>query len=694
MSFGAFAVDLEEDMGDLMDLSLEELLNVTVVSASKKEENPFEAPLSVSVVTREEMNKAGATSWGEALRLLPGLVVREQSSGNYDIHVRGFDNVPPNSQLPFLANTLTLVMIDNRIVYNYFAGGTFWETLPVSLLEVDRIEVVRGPASPLYGPNAVAGVIHIITRKAEKDGFAFNANLEGGEDNTQLASLWAQYKAPTWSWLATANRTVRDRAESVYYSLVQGVIVDDALDLVVFDTGEPAPENPQRFPDQDLAQDNTAANIAFDFEPNEDWQFGVRLGFEDSEVQKAYFENGVTPLNTAVSETAYLDFTAKGKGFSAQVSYMDGDQEALGVNGWKWDFNTVDVVLEYDHEFNDRFTLRPGLSYRKATYDGVFIKGERDITTVAGSLRADYRPTDKWRLIGALRADQYDTPDTTELSAQVAISYTARENVHWRFSYGRSSRAPFMLDIFQDTAFSTPGGLLFELLGNENLDPLVTNSFEVGFRYKPNSSSQFEAEVFQATNENYSDVQLLFAGPDGEFFRTTGQFANLPVEPTLTGLTLSYSRSVGAKSYIRTYLTFTDTEIDDHILPPTETPGGGPGDGPPPDGPPPGPPPVVLVDLDEGATPEYYGGLIYDYTYKKWSFNLNLYAFDGHPLSNVIDSDQIESKVIANTKLMYRFAKSGEVYLNVRNLNDDDGNEFLFTDEIGRKILAGINLHF
>src|SRR5450432_2364771 len=175
LSFVFFLTGFNDAFGQhdslrLDDLSLKDLLNVKIVSVSKNSESLFDAPLSASVVTREEIRKSGSTSIMEALRLVPGMIVREQSNGNYDIHLRGMDNVPPNAPFDVTSNTTTLVMIDNRPVYNYLRGGTFWETLPVDINDVEKIEVVRGPAAALYGPNAVNGVINIITRQAEKDG--------------------------------------------------------------------------------------------------------------------------------------------------------------------------------------------------------------------------------------------------------------------------------------------------------------------------------------------------------------------------------------------------------------------------------------------------------------------------------------------------------------------------------------------
>ncbi len=133
------ALSAEEKADVLDELSLFDLRNLKIELASKKEESLFDAPLSSSVITRREIINSGATSIMEALRLAPGMIVREQTPGNFDIHIRGFDQVPPNSLFPYFVNTLSLVMIDNRPVYNYFNGGTFWETFPIELIDVEKI---------------------------------------------------------------------------------------------------------------------------------------------------------------------------------------------------------------------------------------------------------------------------------------------------------------------------------------------------------------------------------------------------------------------------------------------------------------------------------------------------------------------------------------------------------------------------
>lgn len=148
---------LEFRVRDMYNLSTEDLLNQKVSIASKESESLFEAPFSTSVITKEDIQKAGSTSLMEALRLIPGLIVREQTNGNYNIHIRGGENVQQNTVFATSANTTTLVMVDNRPVYNYYQGGTFWESIPIDLNDIERIEFVRGASSAMYGPNAVSG---------------------------------------------------------------------------------------------------------------------------------------------------------------------------------------------------------------------------------------------------------------------------------------------------------------------------------------------------------------------------------------------------------------------------------------------------------------------------------------------------------------------------------------------------------
>jgi iron complex outermembrane recepter protein len=146
------------DADDLMELSLEELMDVPVVTSVAGVAQPwFTTPSAIHVVTAEEVRRAGHRTMAEALRMVPGIDVRQGMSHQWSITSRGFNG-------PY-ANKL-LVLIDGRTVYDPAFAGVFWDIQDVLLEDLDRIEVIRGPGATLWGANAVNGVVNIITKDA------------------------------------------------------------------------------------------------------------------------------------------------------------------------------------------------------------------------------------------------------------------------------------------------------------------------------------------------------------------------------------------------------------------------------------------------------------------------------------------------------------------------------------------------
>ena len=145
--------------GSLADLSIEQLMNVSVTSASKTETKLSEAPAAITVITPDEIRRLGITSIPDALRLVPGLDVAQINSHEWAISARGF-----NSEF---ANKL-LVLVDGRSIYGTGFGGVVWGVQDLVIEDVDRIEVIRGPGAALWGANAVNGVINIITKRASE----------------------------------------------------------------------------------------------------------------------------------------------------------------------------------------------------------------------------------------------------------------------------------------------------------------------------------------------------------------------------------------------------------------------------------------------------------------------------------------------------------------------------------------------
>jgi iron complex outermembrane receptor protein len=166
------------DLKDLAELSVEQLSRITVTSVARRAQPLATAPSAVYVITNDAIRRSGATTLPEALRLAPNLQVARADVNQYAISARGFNNV--------LANKL-LVMIDGRTVYSPLFSGVFWEAQHVMLEDVERIEVISGPGSTLWGANAVNGVINVITRRAaDTQGALVSAGIGNREASTAL----------------------------------------------------------------------------------------------------------------------------------------------------------------------------------------------------------------------------------------------------------------------------------------------------------------------------------------------------------------------------------------------------------------------------------------------------------------------------------------------------------------------------
>ena len=144
--------------GRLKGLSLEQLGNIEVITASKSPVKLSQTAAAVYVITQEDIRRSGVTSLPEALRLAPGVDVAQIDSVKWAVGIRGFQ-----SRL----SREVLVLIDGRSVYSPLFHGVYWEVQDTLLEDIDRIEVIRGPGGTIWGANAVDGVINIITKNAK-----------------------------------------------------------------------------------------------------------------------------------------------------------------------------------------------------------------------------------------------------------------------------------------------------------------------------------------------------------------------------------------------------------------------------------------------------------------------------------------------------------------------------------------------
>ncbi len=165
----------------LSSMSIQDLLNVEVTSVSKTQQKISDTAAAVYVITQEDIRSSGATNIPDLLRMVPGMDVAQINSNTWAISARGFNGR--------YANDL-MVLLDGRSIYLPTFGGVYWDVLDAPLMDIDRIEVIRGPGGSIWGANAVNGVVNIITKKASN---TKGAMVEVGAGSLQPGFGTVQY---------------------------------------------------------------------------------------------------------------------------------------------------------------------------------------------------------------------------------------------------------------------------------------------------------------------------------------------------------------------------------------------------------------------------------------------------------------------------------------------------------------------
>lgn len=724
-------------------LSTEELmtlyLNKDVRIASKFDEQSFDAPLSTSVISAEDIENSGATSIEELFRLIPGCIVREETNGNFDVHIRGNDNVPPDNLMHFTENTTTLVMIDNRSVYNFMNGGTFWETFPISLDDIERIEVIRGAASALYGPNAVSGVINIITKEPEHSKLAASLNARYGSYNTLITNAAVNKGFGKLKLRLSGNYEYRDRFQENYYnyfhnSYVPADSVRDLFGNIYFKDDEE---------DYGItAKDNYGANLFAFYDLSDTTSFRLSAGTQHSNIHNVSFENMATPLSVRTSQTYYADIHAQSYGLLANVSYQFGKvfiDKGLVRPVVQYNMNFMSANLEYNFKPTDKLSIRPGINYQRSQYDdSEFVKrfqekrpndyinglmnGSNTLNYYGCALRIDYQPTEHLRFVGALRGDRYDYPNNIYPSWQLAAIYHINNENLIRLVYSRANRGTFFADVYTnfqnpmlaapDTSMKTalieypPGsGNMVEVpygvvtdqyyqyyIGNKDLDLLTMDTYEFGIRNKIADMIQTDIEIFYNVGENYGALVAPLS-PTIVYKDTTYNQLGIPyyhieahdslVYQNLTlrsqQLGVSFSARFFANKHFQASIfgNWQNTLLDQHVDNQRDT-----------------------VNRIHHWTPNWYGGLTFNYSPRK---RLNIYTnfyymskqdFSRLQIQQEDYTTSIDDKLIWNVKLSYLFWKQHAISINMRDLLNYNQPEFAFADPIRTRFLISLSLKF
>ena len=186
LSQAAFATDGGAETEDLMNMDINDLLNMEVTTASNRSEKLSEAPATMVVVTKEQISERGYKEFSDILEELPGMDIIKNYGDDYVMNYwRGYRNTISASYL---------IMIDG-VIFNdlYFSSAQIMAAFPLS--NIDRVEVVYGPASAVYGADAFMGVINVITKSDNsEDGSSVAGNMTYGTNERAIGDICSFYK--------------------------------------------------------------------------------------------------------------------------------------------------------------------------------------------------------------------------------------------------------------------------------------------------------------------------------------------------------------------------------------------------------------------------------------------------------------------------------------------------------------------
>jgi outer membrane receptor for ferrienterochelin and colicin len=520
--FSATLSHASEEVEDYFSLSPAELAAIPVTIASGTPRPNFKSAGSTSVITEEQIKTMGATELHEILETVPGIHASLQPiTYDYNYSVRGIAN-KTNAQM--------LILLNGTRITSPFQGSTA-SSLDLPIAAIQRVEVIRGPGSAVYGADAFAGVINVITKKANDiDGTQLGVRT----GNWDSQSGWGQNGTHWAGW---------DVATSIQYQQSAGdsgrIIQQDAQTLI---DKSPIGTNASLAPgamNTRFKSLNTHLNLqrkhwdigfwafnGFDigtraggagaldskggadsaqylgdvrFSTEDwfaDWEFMAHLSYLHSDVKgkvNIFPDNAVLPIDSTgniVAQSKPLTLFPNGvienighvqriPAIELTTLYKGLDKHLLRLSaGFRYE--EIDTSQQSNYGYGEVLPpVRDGSLVDKTDTKHVFLK---DSNRTIGSLvlQDEWQIADDWHLTAGVRYDYYSDFGST-INPRFALAWDINEKLTTKFLYGKAFRAPSFTELY-----TTPNNPV--LSGNRNLQPEIINTVEWTFDYRPFSS--------------------------------------------------------------------------------------------------------------------------------------------------------------------------------------------------------------
>ena len=462
-----------------------------VVTASKVEQQLVNAPATVSVVTSDVIASSPATNYAELLRSVPGMNITQTSARDFNINMRGATSTLSTSQL---------ALIDGRSLYLDFFGFVAWDFLPINPNEIRQIEVIRGPASAVWGANALSGVVNFITKSPrEMQGTSFTmgvGSIGPGDSRTERNSL------PLWYVNGTNAAVINDQWS---YKVSAGAFAQDAL-LRPTGTINNAAQTPYPgFANTGTRQPKFDARLDYEA-PQGAYRLSFAGGFAGTE---GIIHTGIGPFDmTRGTKLGYgsVRWSKGAQKLNAFTNILDGNANALlsfDLQGRPilFNFNTRTFDVEYGNvlALGTRHVLSFGGNARYNSFDlSLAPRGDNRYETGA-YIQDEIFINDHLRWVVGARSDYFNILPNPTFSPRTALIFKPAPDHAIRLSANRAFRAPSLINNFLETRIvnqldlrainplfaAAPGGPVYNFpvnaIGNEDLVQQQVDAFEVAY---------------------------------------------------------------------------------------------------------------------------------------------------------------------------------------------------------------------
>jgi len=468
-----------------------EFLQEETVSIAIQHEQPIsEAPSNVYVITDEDIRQSGAIDLPTVLRRIPGMEVIQMTGADFNVSVRGDNQLRANK---------LLVLVDGRSIYLDIQGEVLWKAIPVTLPEIKKIEVLKGPASALYGFNAFDGIINIITKSPDEiEGTTIQVG--GGEFGTFLSTAIHAGKHKKWGYRFSVGQDQTNQWDNRDGLAFRAYKFNGRVDYAL--TGDSNIKASGGFLDSNRYDGPRVDTLRVSQEPSIGY---ANIGYERPNFfirawWTRYTQPSMLPVDPILIPPGFSIFNSAG----------------LPINNIEANTTNIDGQHTINFENNNRLTY--GFNYRHNQASSEFLLGNEREDRFGLYIQDEWRATPFITAVAGFRYDM-DTFINPTFSPRFSLVFKPLSDHTIRAGFAVAYRSP---TIFEEKTQSS--STLGTLAGSSFLGPEKIVSYEIGYQgWYLKHRVRARWDIFFNHITNLIGTSLIPGSfPDSSFFNNAG----------------------------------------------------------------------------------------------------------------------------------------------------------------------------